>query len=73
MITDQRRALTPADTLTQTVGCRHSNPNICKNNMTERKCAFTRADNICFLPPRSWGRIFLELQRGEIPQRAPSS
>jgi hypothetical protein len=66
MITDQRRPLGPTDTLSQTVGCRHSNPDIYKNNMTERKCGFARAENICFLPPRSWERIFRELQRGEV-------
>ncbi len=33
-MTNQRRPLGPQDSLQMTLGCRHSNPNICKNNGT---------------------------------------
>ena len=62
MSNNQRRALGPVDTAQRTLGCRHSNPDICKNNMTDGKCAFVREDNICLIPPRSWARIFRELR-----------
>ncbi|OYU51934.1 MAG: hypothetical protein CFE27_08675 [Alphaproteobacteria bacterium PA1] len=60
-MTNQRRPLSPEDSLQRTLGCRHSNPNICKNNATPGKCAFVRADGICLMPPLSWKRIYDEL------------
>lgn len=60
-MTNQRRPLGPLDSLDQTLGCRHSNPNICKNNATPNKCAFVREDGVCLTPPKSWKRIFQEL------------
>jgi len=60
-MTNQRRPLGPQDSLRQTLGCRHSNPNICKNNATPGKCAFVRDDGVCILPPMSWKRIYQEL------------
>ncbi|SVD31812.1 uncharacterized protein METZ01_LOCUS384666 [marine metagenome] len=65
---DQRRPLTEHDTEEQTLGCRHSNPNTCRNNSTRNKCAFVRDDNICLLPPRSWKKLLKELQ--EVAQQA---
>ena len=62
MITNQKRPLSEFDTEFQTLGCRHSNPDICKNNSTEGKCAFVREDNMCLLVPRSWKKIFEELK-----------
>jgi hypothetical protein len=62
---DQKRPLSEFDTELQTLGCRHSNPNVCKNNSTEGKCAFVRDDNICLLVPSSWRKIFMELKFGE--------
>jgi hypothetical protein len=59
---DQRRPLSDLDTELQTVGCRASNPNHCKNNSTEKKCAFVREDGLCLLPPKSWKKIFAELK-----------
>lgn len=59
---DQKRPLSDKDSHVQTHGCRHSNPDICKNNSTRGKCAFVREDGICHLPPRSWRKLFLELQ-----------
>jgi len=61
---DQWRALEPEESEQQTLGCRHSNPNICRNNATPGKCAFVRKDNICQLPPKSWKRIYLALKSG---------
>jgi len=69
----QRRPLGAADTVAPPFGCRHSNPDICKNNLTDGKCVFVRSHNICLLPPRSWGRIFRELQGGGTSQRMHSS
>jgi len=34
--------------------------------MTPGKCAFVRSDNICLIPPRSWGRIMRELQQDNV-------
>jgi hypothetical protein len=59
---DQRRPLSEQDTLLKTLGCRHSNSDICKNNSTEGQCAFVRSDGMCLTPPRSWKKIFDELK-----------
>jgi len=64
---DQRRPLSPTDSETQTIGCRHSHPDICRNHSIPGKCAFVRPDNLCLLPPRSWKRIY-----GELKQEVPS-
>jgi hypothetical protein len=53
--------LVEGDTETQTVGCRHSNPNVCRNNGLAGRCAFVRDDNICLEPPRSWKKLYAEL------------
>jgi hypothetical protein len=63
----QRRPLTDRDTEKQTLGCRRSDPNACRNNATPGKCAFVRADNICLLPPASWKKLFLELAVQKLP------
>jgi len=60
-MTNQRRPLGPLDSLQKTLGCRHSNPNICKNNATPGKCGFVRDDGVCIMPPMSWKRIYQEL------------
>lgn len=62
-MTDQKRPLNDVDTLEKTLGCRHSQPDICKNNLTPNKCAFARDDNMCFLPPKSWPKLFKELNQ----------
>lgn len=59
---NQRRPLTVHDTQYQTLVCRHSNPNICRNNATPGKCAFVRKDNICLVPPASWKKLFEEVK-----------
>lgn len=61
---DQWRSLSEQDSISQTVGCRHSNPDICRNHSTERKCAFVREDKVCQLPPKSWAAIFEQLKSG---------
>lgn len=63
-LNNQKRPLTKEDTLEQTIGCRHSNPDICKNNSTPNKCAFVRNDGVCYTPPRSWKKLFEELCNG---------
>lgn len=67
MRNNQRRAITADDTLSQTLGCRHSNSDICRNHSTPGKCAFVRKDNICLTPPRSWNKLFRLLQRENAP------
>jgi hypothetical protein len=57
------------DTVVSTVGCRHSNPDICKNNALQGHCAFARKDNICLVPPSTWKKQFERLSRvGEKQQ-----
>jgi len=53
--------LRPEDSSVSTLGCRHTNPEICKNNSLFEKCAFVRENNICLVPPRSWKRQFEKL------------
>ena len=62
MKNDQKRPLSSADTATKTFGCRHSNPDICKNNSTPDKCSFVRDDMMCLTPPRSWEKLFIRLR-----------
>jgi hypothetical protein len=54
--------LNTVDTEKQTFGCRHTNPDICANNGIAGKCAFTRKDNICLIPPSSWPKHFQVLK-----------
>ncbi|WP_134082118.1 hypothetical protein [Thiohalophilus thiocyanatoxydans] len=53
--------LNDEDTETQTVGCRHTNPNICSKNMMPNVCAFSREDGICKSPPASWKKQYQKL------------
>ena len=55
--------LNPEDTETQTLGCRHSNPNVCGKNGLEDVCAFVREDRLCLAPPRSWPKQFRKLRQ----------
>ena len=50
------------DTEKQTFGCRHTNPDICANNGINGKCAFTRKDTLCLVPPQSWPKHFMHLK-----------
>ena len=49
------------DTVDQTVGCRHSNPDICGSNGLEGLCAFTREDHICKKPSIAWKKQYKKL------------
>lgn len=55
--------LKPKDTETQTVGCRHTNPDICAKNRLPKVCAFVRGDGICLAPPQSWPKQFKVLRK----------
>lgn len=57
----------PEDSEKQTFWCRHTNPDICARNRIPEKCAFTRNDNLCLSPPKSWPKQFhhLKLQTDE--------
>ncbi len=63
--------LRAGDTPTQTVGCRHTNPEICAKNELSKVCAFARADRLCLAPPASWPKQYRRLQvlqgSGEAP------
>ena len=50
------------DSETQTVGCRHTNPDICSKHSLPGKCAFISKNNICFTPPTSWSKKFIKLK-----------
>jgi hypothetical protein len=56
--------LKEGDTETQTVGCRHTNPDICSSHSLLRVCAFSRADGMCLKPPSSWLKQFKKLKEG---------
>lgn len=53
--------LLPEDSEKQTVGCRHTNPDICAKNEMPAVCAFARADGMCLAPPSSWPKQFRKL------------
>ena len=53
--------LQSSDTETQTFGCRHTNPSICRNNDMADICSFTRPDGICHAPPKSWPKQYRKL------------
>ena len=54
--------LNPQDTESETLGCRHTNPDICAKNRLENVCAFVREDGVCLSPPRSWSKQFAKLR-----------
>ncbi len=53
--------LREGDTAGTTNGCRHTNPEICRNNSLHGVCAFVTADGICSQPPMSWRPQFARL------------
>lgn len=53
------------DTENQTFGCRHSNPDICKNMYVPGICAFASEDRICKRPSAAWKKQYAKLSRGE--------
>ena len=46
--------LNKQDTESQTYGCRHTNPEICKKNGLMDICALVRKDGICKSPSTAW-------------------
>jgi hypothetical protein len=53
--------LQPGDTESQTVGFRHSHPDVCSKHSLETVCAFVRADEMCLSPAASWAKRFRKL------------
>lgn len=53
--------LNDGDTDKQTVGCRHTNPDICAKNAMPNVCAFVRSDGVCMAPPASWKKQYFKL------------
>lgn len=54
--------LCPEDTEESTLGCRHTNHEICGKWMLAGTCAFARTDGVCLSPPKSWPRQYLKLK-----------
>jgi hypothetical protein len=54
--------LNEADTEARTLGCRHTNPDICAKNEMPGVCAFVRADGMCTAPSASWPKQFRRLR-----------
>jgi hypothetical protein len=63
--------LHPKDSETQTVGCRHTNADICSKNEMPHVCAFVRGDGMCLAPPKSWPRQYQKLLSGEPTPSKP--
>jgi hypothetical protein len=55
--------LHPLDSEKQTVGCRHTNSDICAKNGLQKVCALVRADKMCFAPPVSWPKQYQKLKQ----------
>lgn len=53
------------DSEVQTYGCRHSNPDICKNMYVSGICAFASEDKICKRPSSAWKKQYLKLSGGK--------
>lgn len=49
------------DTELTTMGCRHTNPEICKNNGIPNICAFASEDHICKKPSCAWKKKYIQL------------
>lgn len=54
--------LLPQDSDMQTVGCRHTNPDICSKHSLPKVCAFARADGLCLAPPATWAKQYRRLR-----------
>jgi hypothetical protein len=56
----------------RTVGCRHTNPDVCGKHSIEKVCAFVRDDNMCLAPPVSWKKQYERLaSMKDTPQGQP--
>ncbi len=58
-----RAPLHPKDTVKQTIGCRHTQPEVCGKNSMPKVCAFVRQDGMCLSPPKSWPMQFKKLKQ----------
>ena len=54
------------DTEKQTVGCRHTNSDICAKNGLPKVCALVHADKMCCAQPMSWPKQLQKLKPGKI-------
>lgn len=50
------------DTQKETMGCRHTNPDICSKNSLEGVCAFVRNDGVCKSPPKTWAKQYVKIK-----------
>lgn len=57
--------LNEGDSEISTIGCRHTNPEICKNNGILGVCAFASEDGICKKPSRAWKKKYNQLREKE--------
>ena len=57
--------LRKGDCVTETEGCRHTNPDICSKHSMADVCAFVRPDNICKSPPASWKKQYIKLKNDD--------
>ncbi len=63
MKVDRNIPLFPIDTENQTYGCRHTNPDICKDYDLVTTCAFVCEDKICKKPPNGWKKQYQLLSK----------
>jgi hypothetical protein len=56
------RPLTDGETELITIGCRHSNPDICAKHSMPDVCAFVTKDCKCYSPPASWKKLYARLK-----------
>jgi len=55
--------LNSGDTAERTVGCRHTNSNICAKNGLPKICGLVRPDGFCLNPPMSWKKQYEKLKQ----------
>jgi len=53
--------LVEGDSAIKTVGCRHTNPDICAKHLMSSVCAFARPDGMCLAPAASWSKQYAKL------------
>jgi len=59
--------LQPGDTATISLGCRHTNLEICRKHSMLHVCAFVRRDGMCHKPPASWPKRYTALKNKSGP------
>lgn len=57
------RPLAQGETETISIGCRHSNPDICAKHSMPNVCAFVTKDCFCYSPPVTWKVLYKKLNR----------